>query len=147
MVASLSVRSDARLSYDLSAVDGIKQRLMILLRLVGVGNGELADGLIKCVGRAEVAADGHGISRPCMGACQAERADAQVSGNALGIKLGHVKGTLHVLKLAPVELDAFLAMILSQKDVRGCLHQALADDDTFGLAVEIMLGLGQVRFQ
>ena len=89
---------------------------MIFFSLVGIGNGELADGLVKRVGGTEITANRNGITRTGMGTCQAEASEREIGGDALGIKQRYVERALHIFELTPVEIDVLVVMP-TQKDI------------------------------
>src|ERR1700733_1788815 len=125
--------SQALLSDDPPGLDGFKDRVVVTLVLVGVGVGELRDGLVEDVRAAQVSGDGDGVSRPGVGARQGPSAHLAVHAHATRDHGVDVEGELPVPQLADVEVtllpvQAGRDAMPPQEDVTGCLHQPLARD-------------------
>src|ERR1700733_8216016 len=79
-----SATSQAFLSDDPPGLHGFEYRIVVTLVLVGVGVGELRDGLVEGVRAAEVGGDGDGVTGPGVGARQRPSAQGAVHAHATG---------------------------------------------------------------
>src|ERR1700693_4362890 len=80
--APLAPMSQALLSDDSPGLDGFEYRVVVTLVLVGVGVGELRDGLVEDVRATQVSSDGNGVTGPGVGARQGPSAQVAVHAHA-----------------------------------------------------------------
>jgi hypothetical protein len=87
---------ETELGMDSAIGDGVDQRLMVNLILVGARTGEGGDGAVESITRAEVGSDGNPVTGPSVSASECPAAHFRIDRERLG---GH---GLHVDRVLPI---------------------------------------------
>src|SRR5262249_49568734 len=113
---------------DAAVTDRLKQRLIIALVLVGVGERKLGDGFIKARVRPKVTADRRSIAR--LRECARERPTAppRVEPQPAGTDAFDQRLDLDIPKLTNVKMSSFI-FGPSKEEVARRLHQPLSNHD------------------
>ena len=102
---------------------------MVALGLVGVGDGEVGDGLVEYVALAQVAADLGRLAGASVGTGQDMAAESAIVAHDGRREDLDYRLDLHVLELADIELPAHGPFGPAEEEVARRLHEALADHD------------------
>src|SRR5262245_58655511 len=94
-----------------------RQTVVVLGVEGGVGYGEVGDGFVEDVVRAEVAGDGDLVAAAAVGAGQGPAAHAAVHAEAAGGEFGRVDRAFHVPELAHVVVGSVRRTQPAEEDV------------------------------
>src|SRR5262249_48656398 len=127
-----------------AGANGSAQRCVIALRLVGIGERELAHRLVELVALSpEVSADRPRVTRLGMRPRQRPTAKLPIDRQHLRIIGLNQWRELHVSQLADVEMSALGTGAPAEEQVGRRLHQLLALDHPLAvLSVDALTGIG-----
>src|SRR5262249_20768010 len=119
-----------RLGRQAAGAHGLLEGRVVGFVLIGVGDGEVRDGLVEATALAEIPRDAGRVARTRVGAGEGPGTEAGVLDQVRSRHQVEVDGSLHVAELTHVVGPSVLAARPAEEDVARGLYHALPEDDT-----------------